>query len=174
LRRIWARATVTACMKNKSVLFLGVVMVLVFAGVWLWRACTETDEVKIQRVIESGRQAVEDKSLRGVMAVLAPDYHDNLGSTIDTVRPTAQRLFLAVQGLHIDVRSRSEPRVAQAGDHRIATVRLAVVVSGAVQGEPFYLMGTPSEPIEVTIVLVQDGRKWLVRELSGLPRPRVE
>jgi len=156
-------------------LLMAIVLVVIFAaGVWFWRSCAESDETKIQRVIESARIAMQDQSLRGVMGLLAPDYHDNLGLTLDTVRPMVQRLFLAVQGLRIDVNHRSEPLVISTGERRMATVRLAVVVSGVVQGQPFYLMGTPSAPVEVTVTFVQDGRRWLVRELSGVPQPRFE
>jgi hypothetical protein len=161
-------------MKNKSVLFLGVAVVLVFAGVWLWRACTETDEAKILRLIDEGRHAIEDKSLRGAMAVLAPDYHDNLGFTAQSVRPILQRLFFGVEGLRIDVRSQSLPVMAPSGEPRTATVTLAVAVSGAVQGQPVYLMGMPSAPAEVTITLRQDGRKWLISGVAGLVRPQLE
>ncbi len=154
---------------RRTLVLIGAVTLLV-GGVWLWRACTVDDETRIARTLKAGLAAVEDKSLRGAMAVLAPDYRDNLGFNVQSVRPILQRLFFAVEGLHIDVRSQSRPLFATADDHRTATVTLAVAVSGAVQGQPVYLMGTPSEPIEVTITLRQDGRTWLISEISGLYR----
>jgi hypothetical protein len=149
-------------------------VIILVAGAWVWRACTESDEVKIQRVIEAGRNAIEDKSLRGVMGLLTRDYHDNLGLNAQSVRPMLQRLFFAFQGLHIDVKSQSRPVFNVSGSHRTAAVTLAVTVSGAVQGQPIYLMGTPSEPAEATVTLTQDGRTWLISEVSGLIHPRLE
>jgi hypothetical protein len=150
------------------------IVIMFVAGVWVWRTCTESDEVKIQRVIETGRKAIEDKSLRGVTNLLAPDYHDNLGLNAQSVRPVLQRLFFTVQLLHIDVRSQSRPVLSLSGEHRTATVTLAVAVAGAAQGPPVYLMGTPSQPVEVTVTLTQEGRTWLISEVSGLIRPRLE
>jgi len=159
---------------SRNLLTAMAIAVTLVAGVWAWRACTETDEAKILRVIDEGRQAIEGKSLRGAMAVLAPDYHDNLGFTAQSVRPMLQRLFFSFEGLRIDVRSRSLPVIVPAGESRTATVTLAVAVSGAVQGQPVYLMGTPSAPVEVTVALTQDGRKWLISEVDGLARPPLE
>jgi len=81
-----------------------------------------------------------------------------------------QRLFFAVEGLRIDVRSRSRPVMAPSGEPPSATVTLAVAVSGSVQGQPVYLMGTPSAPVEVTVTLTRDGRTWLISEMAGLTR----
>lgn len=159
---------------GRSSVLVAMALVLVVGGAWVWRACTESDEVKIQRVIETGRKAIEDKSLRGVMGLLSHDYHDNLGLDAQSVRPMLQRLFFAFQGLHIDVRSQSRPVFSVSGSHRTAAVTLAVAVSGAVQGQPSYLMGTPSEPVEATVTLTQDGRTWLISEVSGLIRPQLE
>jgi len=159
---------------SRHLLIAVIIIVTLVGGVWFWRACTETDGAKILRVIEEGRQAMEDKSLRGAMAVLAPDYHDNLGFTAQSVRPILQRLFFGVEGLRIEVRRRSLPVIVPSGEHRTATVTLAVAVSGAVQGQPVYLMGTPSAPVEVTVALTQDGRKWLISEVDGLARPPLE
>jgi len=149
-------------------------VIILVACAWLWRACNESDEAKIQRVIESVRKAIEDKSLRGVMGLLTHDYHDNLGLNAQSVRPMLQRLFFAVQGLHINVKTQSRPVFSVSGSHRTATVSLAVAVSGAVQGQPSYLMGTPSEPVEASVTLTQDGRTWLISEVSGLIRPQLE
>jgi len=133
----------------------------------MWRACTETDEAKILRVIETGRKAIEDKSLRGVMAVLAPDYHDNLGLTATSVRPMIQRLFLGVQVLRVEIREQTLSDLDRRSTP-IAHLSLAVVVSGSVQGQPLYLMGTPNQPAHLTLTLIKDGRRWLVREVQGL------
>jgi ribosomal protein L31 len=149
-------------------------VIILVACAWWWRTSTESDEVKIQRVIETGRNAIEDKSLRGVMELLAHDYHDNLGLNEQSVRPMLQRLFFAVPGLHIDVKSQSHPVFNGSGSHRTATVTLSVVVSGSVQGQPSYLMGAPSEPADATVTLTQDDRKWLISEVSGLIRPQLE
>ena len=149
-------------------------VIILVACAWLWRTSTESDEVKIQRVIEAGRKAIEDKSLRGVMGLLAPDYHDNLGLNTQSVRPMLQRLFFAVPGLHIDVKSQSHPVFNDSGNHRTATVTLSVVVSGSVQGQPSYLMGTPSEPADAVVTLTKDDRTWLISEVSGLIRPQLE
>jgi hypothetical protein len=159
---------------GRSGILVAMALVLVVGGAWVWRTCTESDEAKIQRVIETGRNAIEDKSLRGVMGLLAHDYHDNLGLDARSVRPMLQRLFFAVEGLHIVVRSQSRPVFTVSGSHRTAAVTLAVAVSGAVQGQPSYLMGTPSEPVEATVTLTQDGRTWLISEVSGLIRPQLE
>jgi hypothetical protein len=158
---------------RRLVASIGVVVILA-ATAWIWRACTETDEAKILRVIDKGRQAIEDKSLRRAMAVLAPDYHDNLGFTAQSVRPILQRLFFGVEGLRIEVLSQSLPVMAPSGEPRTATVTLAVAVSGGVQGQPVYLMGMPSAPAVVTITLRQDGRRWLISGVTGLMRPQLE
>jgi hypothetical protein len=165
---------VTVRVVGRSRTLIIIAVALLIGGTWLWRTCTESDEAKIQRVIETGRKAIEDKSPRGVMSLLAPDYHDNLGLNAQSVRPMLQRLFFAVQGLRIDVRSQSRPVLSVSGDHRTATVTLAVAVSGAVQGQPVYLMGTPSEPAGVTVTLTQDGRRWLISGVSGLSPPQFD
>lgn len=157
---------------SRQALAVVAIAVVCAAGVWTWRACTESDEARIQHVIEAGLKAVEDKSLRGVMSLLTPDYHDNLGLNAQSVRPMLQRLFLTIQVLRIDVRSQSLPVLNLSGEHRRATVTLAVAVAGASQGQPVYLMGTPSRPVKVTVTLTQDGRTWLISEVSGLIRPQ--
>lgn len=158
---------------RRTLVLIGAVTLLV-GGVWFWRACTVDDETRIARTLKDGLAAVQDKSLRGTMAVLAPDYHDNLGFDMQSVRPMLQRLFFGVEGLHIDVRNQSRPLFAASGDHRTVTVTLAVAVSGSVQGQSVYLMGTPSKPVEVAVTLTQDGRRWLISEVAGLYRPQFE
>jgi len=152
---------------RQTLAMVGVVVLLV-GGAWLWRACTVDDETRITRTLHDGLAAVERKSVRGAMAVLSPAYRDNFGLDIQSVKPMLQRLFFAVEGLRIDVRSQSRPRLSPSGEEQTATVVLAVAVSGSVQGRPVYLMGTPSAPVEVTVTLTRDGRTWLISEVAGL------
>ena len=158
-------------MTMRRVLAVIGVVVLVAGSLWFWRACTETDESKILRVVEEGRTSIEEKSLRGVMGLLSPDYQDDLGLTADSVRPMLQRLFLGVQALRVDAAAPSPPVIPGDGT---ATVSLDVAVSGSLQDQPVYLMGTPSEPARVTLTLIKDGRKWLVREVRGIRLPELE
>lgn len=157
---------------RRALALIGAVVLLV-GGAWLWRACTQSDEAKILRVIDEGRTALEKKSLRSVMGLLAPDYHDNLGLTIESVRPTLQRLFLGVEAIHIDIAELSPPAVETIGPTPTARVSLAVAVSGSLQGQPLYLMGTPDQRVRVTLVLTKQGRDWLVSSVEGLRLPEL-
>ncbi|MEW6325865.1 MAG: hypothetical protein AB1515_10830 [Nitrospirota bacterium] len=143
---------------------------LLAGWVWGWRACTEIDNTKILRVIEDGREAIQDKSIRGVMGLLAPDYRDNLGLTAESVKPMLQRLFLGVEAIQIDLANLSPPAIHDG----TAEVSLDVAVSGSLQGQPIYLMGTPGKRARVTLALVRDDRRWLVREVQGLRLPELE
>lgn len=156
---------------SRRALVVAATVVAMAGGVWLWRACTETDEAKILRVVEEGRTSIEEKSLRGVMGLLAPDYQDDLGLTEQSVRPMLQRLFLGVESIRVGATILSPPEIRGDGT---ANVALDVAVSGALQGQPIYLMGTPTEPARVTLILVKEGRRWLVREVQGLRLPEVE
>jgi len=156
---------------SRSGFFMAIVAVLVLvSGAWLWRTCTESDEVKIRRMVETGRIAFEGRSLRGVTALLATDYHDNLGLTVTTIRPMIQRLFLGVGALRIEIRDERLFDLT-GGPEASAQLSLAVVVSGAMQGQPLYLMGTPTQPARLTLTVIKEGRRWLVREVQGLRQP---
>jgi hypothetical protein len=149
-------------------------LVVIIAGsAWLWRGCTASDEEQIFRVVDEGRAAIEEKSLRGVMGLLAPDYHDNLGLTIQSVRPMLQRLFLGVEAIRIDFGDPATP-VIEGGSPPAARVELSVVVSGAVQGQPIYLLGTPGQRVPLTLALVKQDGDWLVSEVRGLRVPELE
>ena len=155
----------------RSVLIVVGLAAMLAGGAWLWRACTETDEAKILRVVEEGRTSIEEKSLRGVMALLAPDYQDNIGLTAQSIRPMLQRLFLGVQSIRVDVANLSGPVIGPDG---AADVSLDVAVSGSMQDQPVYLMGTPDQRARLTLTLIKDGRKWLVREVDGIRLPELE
>jgi hypothetical protein len=158
---------------SRSVLMAIVAVLVVVSGAWLWRACTESDEVKIQKMIETGREAIEQKSVRGVLSLLSPDYHDDLGLTVTSVRPMLQRLFLGVQGLRVKIKDQAISDLT-GGTDATAHVALGVVVSGGVQGQPIYLMGTPSQPARLTLTVVKEGRHWRVREVQGLRRVAIQ
>jgi hypothetical protein len=159
-------------LSRRVLLVIGATALLI-SGVWLWRGCTASDEEQILRVIDEGRTAIEEKSLRGVMKLLAPDYHDNLGLTIQSVRPMLQRLFLGVEAIRIDFGDPATP-VIEGGSPPAARVELSVVVSGAVQGQPIYLLGTPDQRVPLTLVLVKQDGDWLVSGVQGLKFPELE
>jgi len=156
---------------SRRALAIGLSVTLIAVGIWLWRGCTESDDAKILRVIDEGRTAIEEKSLRGVMGLLAPDYHDDLGLTIESVRPMLQRLFLGVEAIRIDLGELSPPVIQQGAVTPTAELSLAVTVSGALQGQPLYLMGTPDQRARLTLVLVKQDGDWLVSEVRGLVLP---
>jgi len=159
-------------MLSRPLLTAMIIIVMLTAGAWLWRTCTESDEAKIHRLVETGKNAVEEKSLHGVISLMSPDYHDDLGLTVESVRPMLQRLFLGVQGLRVEIRDQTLSDLS-GGAEATAHLSLAVVVSGAVQGQPLYLMGTPSQPERLTLTVVKEGRHWLVREVQGLRLPEL-
>jgi len=154
-------------MFSRPLLTVMMIIVMLTTGAWLLRTCTESDEAKIHRLVETGKNAVEEKSLRGVISLMSPDYHDDLGLTVESVRPMLQRLFLGVQGLRVEIRDQTLSDLT-GGAEATAHLSLAVVVSGALQGQPLYLMGTPSQPARLTLTVVKEGRHWLVREVQGL------
>ena len=156
---------------SRRLLLVIVAAALLVGGAWLWRACTETDEAKILRVVEEARTSIEEKSLRGVTGLLSPDYQDNLGLTAQSVRPMLQRLFLGVQSIRVDVANLS---VSVIGPDGTAGVSLDAAVSGSLQDQPVYLMGTPDQRARVTLTLIKDGRTWLVREVDGIRLPELE
>jgi hypothetical protein len=149
-------------------------MLVLVGGGFVWRSCTESDETKIVNTIQAGREAIENKSVRGVMAVISPMYHDNVGLNYDGAHRMLQRLFLGVEAIRVDLSALSRPVFDRSVADHVATVTVNVVVSGTWQGQALYLMGTPGQPVSLTLTMTKEGRRWLVREVGGLQLPALE
>jgi ketosteroid isomerase-like protein len=72
------------------------VVILVFAGWWLWQRIFVTDEQRVQRQISSMARAVETGNLFKLEAAIAQDYSDDFGFDKSTVL-AAVRSFRAQQ-----------------------------------------------------------------------------
>lgn len=158
---------------RRAAVLIGIVIVLA-GGLFVWRSCTESDETKIVNTIQAGRAAIENKSVRGVMAVISPMYHDNVGLNHDGAHRMLQRFFLGVEAIRINLSALSRPVFDRSGADQVATVTVNVVVSGTWQGQALYLMGTPGQPVSLTLIMIKEGRRWLVREVGGLQLPALE
>ena len=151
-----------------------IVAVMIIGGVMVWRSYAESDRDKIVRTIETGKEAIEEKSLRTVMGVIAEGYHDNLGLNREQAKLMLQRLFFGVQGLRVDLVEVAEPALELTDAGGTARVVLSVVVSGAWQDQTLYLMGLPDQPKRLTLVLKKEKRNWLVTEVTGLQVPALQ
>ena len=108
------------------------------------------------------------------MAVIADDYHDNLGLNREQAKLMLQRLFFGVQGLRVDLVDVAEPILDLSDVGGTATVSLSVVVSGSWQDQALYLMGLPDTPRRLTLVLKKEKRDWLVTDVTGLQVPALQ
>ena len=151
-----------------------IVAVMIIGGVMVWRSYAESDRDKIVRTIETGKEAIEEKSLRTVMGVIAEGYHDNLGLNRERAKLMLQRLFFGVQGLRVDLVDVAEPVLELSDGGGTATVSLLVVVSGGWQDQVLYLMGRPDEAKRLTLTLAKENGDWLVTKVDGLQIPSLE
>ena len=145
---------------------LALLMIGALASALFASACRrETPEAKMRRALDDAVAALAAKDAKGAGAILADDYVDGAKrSKTDLVRLG----FLALQRGPVFVRLQSVATVVEGAS---ATTELTVL---AVQGAPEVksaadLLDTNARTFELTLRWRNDGDRWRVTTVDGLP-----
>lgn len=145
----------------KKTVWIVIAIIVVVAGFMLYPR--GSDEEQIRHIIKAGAQAIEKKQIGGTLKPVSRKYKDSRGLSYLAVRAIMTRLFAHYSEIDI---SYSIIKLAIADDRATANLSMTVVI--VKNGKPGYLLGSPSKPSTLTLVLKKSGLDWTVIEVKNL------
>lgn len=141
-----------------------VVLLVCFKYVWI------SDEVRIERLIGKGAEAVSDRSVFRVGNLIASDYADGMGFDKSALLGAAQQIFQTFDKIEVRIEETAfeqAPEKTGEGSGKTATVRLRCSVTlyqgtGAMK----VIDDHPRRKQFVALDLAGEGSRWLVRRIE--------
>ncbi len=145
-------------------LLAAVILLVCFKYVWI------SDEVRIERLIGKGAEAVADRSVFRVGNLVATDYSDAMGFDKSALLGAAQQIFQTFDKIDVtieDIAFERAPEKTGEGSGKTATVRIRCSVT-LYQGSGVMevIDDDPEQRQFVALDLEGVGSRWLVRRIE--------
>lgn len=146
-------------MQWRHVGILTLAVALVLGGIYkITHSATRSDREQIIALIETGKQAVEQRSARRAMKLVAPDYSDNEGNNYRALQQLANQVLTNARKVRVTMAT-TEILKLQAPD---ALVRVAGVV---VFSDQEY---SDKHDFDLTLHLSKQDGSWKIRRIEGM------
>lgn len=146
-------------MQWRQVGLLTVALLLVLGGIYkMTHSSSRSDRELILDLIETGKQAIERKSARRAMRLIAEDYSDDEGNNYRALQQLANQVLTGARQIQVTIAT-TEIQQLQPPN---AVVRVAGVVA---LSDVEY---TDKHEFDLTLYLIKRDGAWKVRRIEGM------
>jgi hypothetical protein len=146
-------------MQWRQVGLLTVALLLVLGGIYkMTHTSPRSDRELILDLIETGKQAIERKSARRAMRLIAEDYSDDEGNNYRALQQLANQVLTGARQVQVTIAA-TEIQQLQPPD---AIVRVAGIVSLS------DVEHAEKQEFDLTLYLVKRNGAWKVRRIEGM------
>jgi hypothetical protein len=152
-------ANIASVMSKKSIIFLGVLIIVPILVYVLW----PSDKSRIKKLFKEGAQAVIEENLEGVMAKVSYHYSDDHGASYLFLQKGFERFFQKLDNFVIEY----EIKDMSITDKK-ATVKLDLSVIATYGQDTGYIIGDAGEHRKTVFYLEKERTTWLVIKTEGI------
>ena len=122
-----------------------------------------TDETRIKKLLEEGRNAIEQEDLDQVMAKVSYNYQDEYGLTYLSMKEQMKKLFQQMNDIKVEYEN-LEIKVHE----QTASAEMDLRVIAQVGTDTGYVFGDYPNPEHLMLILQKERTKWYVINIKGI------
>jgi hypothetical protein len=146
-------------MQWRQICVLTVVLAFVLGGIYkLTHSSPLSEREQILQMIDYGKQAVEKKSARRAMSLIAKDYSDNEGNNYRALQQLANQVLTGARKVQVTIAAKDILQLQP--PH--AVVRVAGIVTFSDQGY------SEKQDFDFTLHLSKRDGNWKVQRIEGM------